>query len=317
MGIESHYPHEGWLSVRLSEDDLRLGYRCGVARYNKQRSGGNYDAAFRKGRGARNDIEGALGEIAFWRLCDREPPPEMVLSMPEWARQRGPNGGLLTDVLGVEIRATVHKTGGIYIHKDSARDLAKYETAFVLAIVDWLPYYPEEGFTTGSQTIDAMLGKNLEKDLQVYQRDVVFRGWCRGREVRDEHWYEAGPHPEYRVPQEELHRMEELAPGLFAPPVDFFTPMAKSIHATTDITKDQRREAKEVFFRTLLAINVHPHTMTEADIDALVDGTLDLFPEAGSDVRPGVRTVVGEWASWIRTQTIEWSPGHEGLMSAV
>lgn len=205
----------GWIYVTLTDADLARAYTCGVSRWKVQRKGKNHDAAFRPGQGPRNDIEGAVAEIAFWYLCGKTPPEDMVLSLPEWERERGPHGGKLTDVLGTELRATTHPDGQLFIHKHGSRDGdEKKDTIFVLSIVDVMPYY-KSGFTTGDVRIDRL----IENDkLPQYRREVRFVGWCYGHEVRDEHWFEDCPKPDFAVPQRDLHPMGDLAPKLFPMP---------------------------------------------------------------------------------------------------
>jgi hypothetical protein len=214
-----HDSKTGRITVTLNDDDLAFSYRCGLARYQSQRNGRNYDAAFRNGHGARNDIEGAIAEAAFALLCGVELAHDnMVLVLPEWCRARGPSGGMLTDVQGVEIRATKWKTGGLFIHKNSSRDGAqKLNTTFVLALVDEWYYYPDTTFKTGDPAIDEGLA---ERKIPLYGHEVVFAGWCLGHEANEV--FEGCTHQDFRVPQDKLHPMIELAPKFFnRPPNEF------------------------------------------------------------------------------------------------
>lgn len=238
----------GALTITLNDEDLALAYRAGFARYTTQRQGGNHDAAFRRGQGARNDIEGVLGEIAFWLLCGYLPPQELVLALPEWKRLRGPDGGCLTDVFDTEVRATWHRDGMLPIHRDSSRDgEAKRDTPFVLAVLDWITYYPETGFSTGDPRIDALLGKDPDRNLMHYQQEVRFPGWFRGSEVKDEHYRTWWPKPDYGIEQRELHPMSELAPDRFILP-----------------QSEAEREADELI--AALGLN-KPHIKRPADAD--------------------------------------------------
>lgn len=201
----------GSIVVRLTEDDVRLAYRVGNARYVGQRTAARADGAFRK-RAHRiaNDVEGALAEIAFWALCGREPPlAEMVLKMPEWTAKRGP----LCDVLGVEVRATCHRTGRLAVHTETERDKHKtFDTPFVLGIVNRWPWYPSMTFRTGDPKLDAELGTH-DPALQLYDPEVHFVGWCLRSDTRPEHWFEQMAVPEYMVPQADLRPMGTLPPG--------------------------------------------------------------------------------------------------------
>jgi hypothetical protein len=210
-------PDIGHLYVTLTDEDRALAYRCGDARYRSQRNGGNHDPAFRPGEGARNDIEGVLAEIAFSLMCGVV-PNELVMSIPEWERRRGVDGGQLTDVFDVEIRATIYKNGRLPIHKNTSRDgAAKQNNPFVLGVVDSSHFYTgQKGhwtkFTTGDPALDALIASDK---LKFYDPEVRFSGWCYGHEVKESHWVAHWSRPEYGVPQEDLHKMAELAPTRF------------------------------------------------------------------------------------------------------
>ena len=184
---------QGQLVMSLEVEDLKLAQRCGEQRFAAQRGGRNFDGACRKGQGALNDIEGALGEIAAWLLHGIQPPSEMVLSLPEWDQQRGPNGGRLKDVLGLEIRTTTHKNGGLFVHKESSRDgVEKDNTPFVLVV--------------------------LNRTDSKFDPEVTFAGWAYSYEAQERHYRHDLPVPEYLIPQQELRWMSGLADGRFMLP---------------------------------------------------------------------------------------------------
>ena len=207
----------GAWTIDLFSEDARRAYSTGKARYLSQRKAKTYDGVWRDdGPVYLPDIEGVLAEIAFWLLCGMEPPKDIVLTHPEWERQRGAGGELL-DVLGNEIRATVNKPGRIIVHRKNAQDKDKNkdEVPFVLANISRWPVYPDQGFSTGDPELDALLGTR-PGDLQRYDTKVVFSGWAYGREATED--FQGMRHPDTVVPEGKVRRMDEEPEGALAWP---------------------------------------------------------------------------------------------------
>lgn len=239
----SYLEESGQITVALTNEDLALCYRSGVERYLSQRGRGGFkDGAYRKGEHARNDIEGIIAEVAFWYLCGIEPDPTMLVRpITEWKGARGETGGQLTDVLGVEIRATRHKNGRLFVHKGSQRDGdPKLDTPFLLAFVDAWPYYESSGFSTGNDKIDAMLmHQELPHYLAAgdYQGRVLFIGWGYGREANG--FFDGMVHPEHFIPPESFRPMTQLAEGRFTMPKSEFDQLLDPVLALRVLARVQ------------------------------------------------------------------------------
>jgi hypothetical protein len=201
------------IAIILSEEDRARCYEYSGLRFIVNRTANNRDGAYREGRGALNDFEGLLAEVAMWRVCGRDPFQEkLILPYKEWKAKRAT--GLLLDVIGLEIRATALPTGKLVIHKDEPKDAAKVAAniPFVLAIVARSKWDPESVIRTGVAEVDALLES---RDLPHYDREVLFMGHFLGRDVERRHYFTETPKPDYFVPQDELRPMQDLADGRF------------------------------------------------------------------------------------------------------
>lgn len=212
----------GFIVLHLTNEDLEDCYRIGLQRRQVNQQAGNIDGAFKSGQGARLDVEGIIGEYALALLGGEKPDVEtLVLPFAQWKRARGVEGGELLDYRGTEVRTAPTWPDddrgplGIFIHKDMDRDRKKSpDTKYILAIIKNLRPYENETYN--------------------YSIEVRFPGWCLHKDVREDHWFDKGAHPEYRIPQHELRSMGELAPDLFILP--------KTLQELKEERETQRRQ---------------------------------------------------------------------------
>lgn len=164
------------IRVTLTFEQLEWAKAIGRRRYTSQRQANRHDWKAKKtDDGLKNDIEGAMGEVALLLAMGFSTESyESFTPINKWLKKR--EG--MTDIADIEVRTTSHLRGRLILKHD--KDACKRDNPFVLCRI------------TGV-------------------RDIRIVGWILGRDGMHERFHDPDvPRENFFVPGDNLRGMDEL-----------------------------------------------------------------------------------------------------------
>jgi len=175
------------VSVKFASHEMKQIVQVALNRHKSQRGANRHDHSVKSNEGVKNDLIGALGEVAVRDAFDfKEADHITVLPIPQWEAMRREKN--LTDVGGFEVRSVGRDPEGsqktsLIAKQDT--DAGKKDVIFVLAVPT--------------------------KTWGLFDSTVLVMGWAYGREIMVPEYMELNvDRPNYFMPLGDTRSIESL-----------------------------------------------------------------------------------------------------------